>query len=58
LKRSLKIYPGEIVVEFLDPIDASAYTFEQRDELNRRVYGALAAGLPPDQRPLGFSGAA
>src|SRR5205807_4098181 len=37
-KRSLKIYPGEILVEFLSPIDASAYTFEQRDELNARVH--------------------
>jgi 1-acyl-sn-glycerol-3-phosphate acyltransferase len=57
-KRSLKIYPGEILVEFLDPIDASEYTFEQRDALNQRLHDALAAGLPPDQRPLGFPGAA
>jgi len=56
-KRSLKIYPGEIVVEFLEPIDASGYSYEQRDELNRRVHDALAAGLPPDQRPAGFAGA-
>jgi 1-acyl-sn-glycerol-3-phosphate acyltransferase len=54
-KRSLKIYPGEILVEFLEPIDASAYSFEQRDELNQRVHDALAAGLPPDQRPVGFT---
>lgn len=54
-KRSLKIYPGEILVEFLDPIDASAYSFEQRDELNQRVHDVLAAGLPPDQRPFGFT---
>jgi 1-acyl-sn-glycerol-3-phosphate acyltransferase len=57
-KRSLKIYPGEILVEFMNPIDAPAYTFEQRDELNRRLHDALAAGLPPDQRPVGFPGAA
>jgi 1-acyl-sn-glycerol-3-phosphate acyltransferase len=56
-KRSLKISPGEIVVEFLDPIEASAYTFEQRDDLNRKVHDALAAGLPPEQRPAGFAGA-
>jgi len=54
-KRSLKIYPGEILVGFLEPIDASAYSFEQRDELNRRVHDALAVGLPPDQRPVGFT---
>jgi 1-acyl-sn-glycerol-3-phosphate acyltransferase len=57
-KRSLVIHPGEILVEFLDPIDASAYSFEERDELNRRVHDAMAAGLPPDQRPEGFPGAA
>jgi 1-acyl-sn-glycerol-3-phosphate acyltransferase len=50
-KRSLVIHPGEIVVEFLEPIDASQYTFGQRDELNERVHAALAAGLPEDQRP-------
>jgi 1-acyl-sn-glycerol-3-phosphate acyltransferase len=54
-KRSLKIHPGTIVVEFLNPIDASTYSFEQRDELNRRVQDAVAAGLPPDQRPEGFA---
>ena len=57
-KRSLQIHPGGILVEFLDPIDVSAYSFEQRDELNRKVHDALAAGLPPDQRPVGFPGAA
>ena len=55
-KRSLKIYPGEILVEFLEPIHASQYSFEQRDELNERVYDTMAAGLPPDQRPIGFPG--
>ena len=57
-KRSLRIYPGEILVEFLEPIDASKYSFEERDALNDRVHDAMAAGLPPDQRPLGFPGAA
>jgi 1-acyl-sn-glycerol-3-phosphate acyltransferase len=56
-KRSLRIKPGEILVEFLEPIDAAAYAFEERDELNARVHDALAAGLPPDQRPIGFPGA-
>jgi 1-acyl-sn-glycerol-3-phosphate acyltransferase len=57
-KRSLKIYAGEILVEFLEPIDPSRYSFEQRDELNDRVHDAMAAALPPDQRPIGFPGAA
>jgi 1-acyl-sn-glycerol-3-phosphate acyltransferase len=53
-KHSLVIRPGEIVVEFLEPIDASRYSLEQRDELNDRVRKAMAAALPPDQRPLDF----
>jgi len=57
-KRSLKIQPGEILVEFLAPIDVSGYSLEERDALNQRVHDAMAAGLPPDQRPLGFPGAA
>jgi hypothetical protein len=57
-KRKLKITPGDILVEFLDPIDATQYTFEQREELNQRLHNELAAGLPPDQRPPGFPGAA
>jgi 1-acyl-sn-glycerol-3-phosphate acyltransferase len=56
-KRSLKIFPGEILVEFLAPIYPAGYTYETRDELNKRVHDALAAGLPPDQRPVGFPGA-
>lgn len=57
-KRSLRIYPGEILVEFLQPIDASKYSFEDREILNQLVHDAMAAALPPDQRPLGFPGAA
>jgi 1-acyl-sn-glycerol-3-phosphate acyltransferase len=57
-KRSLVLHPGEIVVEFLAPIDASAYSHQTRDELNERVHDALAAALPPEQRPIGFPGAA
>src|SRR5438445_10567993 len=57
-KRWLKIYPGEILVEFLEPIDTSKYTFEERERLNEIVHDAMAAALPPDQRPIGFPGAA
>jgi 1-acyl-sn-glycerol-3-phosphate acyltransferase len=56
-KHSLVIHPGEIVVEFLPPIDASRYSFEERDVLNEKVHDVIAAALPPDQRPLGFPGA-
>jgi 1-acyl-sn-glycerol-3-phosphate acyltransferase len=57
-KRSLRVYPGEILVEFLEPIDAAKYSFDERDALNDRVHDTMAAGLPPDQRPFGFMGAA
>jgi 1-acyl-sn-glycerol-3-phosphate acyltransferase len=56
-KRSLVIHPGEIVVEFLSPIDASKYSLEERDVLNETVHDVMAAALPPDQRPFGFPGA-
>jgi 1-acyl-sn-glycerol-3-phosphate acyltransferase len=57
-KRKLNIRPGTILVEFLDPIDSTKYAFEQREALIRELHDRLAAGLPPDQRPLGFPGAA
>jgi 1-acyl-sn-glycerol-3-phosphate acyltransferase len=57
VKRSLVIHPGEMLVEFLEPIDASKYSLEERDILNQRVHDAMATSLPPEQRPLGFAGA-
>ena len=54
-KHSLVIRPGEIAVEFLEPIDASKYSFEERDILNQKVHDAMAAALPPDQQPIGVS---
>src|SRR6184192_3346567 len=57
-KRSLVIHPGEIVVEFLEPIDASKYSFEERDALNKVAHDAMAEALPEDQKPTEFSGAA
>jgi 1-acyl-sn-glycerol-3-phosphate acyltransferase len=56
-KRSLVIHPGEIQVEFLDPIDSAKYSLDERDDLNEQVHKAMAAALPPDQRPIGFPGA-
>src|SRR5580693_5345014 len=55
-KRSLVIHPGEIVVEFLPPVDASKYSLEERDALNDVVHDVMAAALPPDQKPIGFPG--
>jgi 1-acyl-sn-glycerol-3-phosphate acyltransferase len=54
-KHSLVIRPGEIQVEFLEPIDTSKYSMEERDLLNDRVYDAMAAALPEDQQPSDLS---
>ncbi|HKV25502.1 MAG TPA: lysophospholipid acyltransferase family protein [Candidatus Acidoferrum sp.] len=56
-KHSLVTKAGEIRVEFLEPIDASRYTWEKRDELRQHVHDVMAANLPPEQRPIGFPGA-
>ena len=44
--------PGEIVVRFGPPVDASKYTMERRMELLAGVEELVAAGLPEDQQPL------
>jgi 1-acyl-sn-glycerol-3-phosphate acyltransferase len=54
-KRSLIVHAGKIVVRFRPAIDASAYTFEQRNQLSARVRASLAEGLPPDQQPEDLS---
>jgi 1-acyl-sn-glycerol-3-phosphate acyltransferase len=46
------IRPGEIVLRFGLPVDASQYTMERRTELLTRVEEVVVAGLPEDQRPL------
>lgn len=56
-KRKLKIKPGDILVEFLDPIDSTKYSVDEREALIKELHDRVAAGLPPDQRPLGFPGA-
>jgi len=56
-RRKLKIKPGEILVEFLEPIDPGKYSLEEREVLIKELHDRVAAGLPPDQRPLGFPGA-
>jgi 1-acyl-sn-glycerol-3-phosphate acyltransferase len=50
-KNSLVIHPGKVTVRFGKPIDASAYTIEQRDDLARVVHEAIAAQLPEEQKP-------
>jgi len=50
-KGSLRIRPGEVVVRFCPSIDGAAYTMERRGELAESVHAAVAAALPPEQRP-------
>jgi 1-acyl-sn-glycerol-3-phosphate acyltransferase len=57
-KRKLNIHAGTILVEFLDPIDSTKYSLDERELLVQEIHDRLAAGLPPDQRPIGFPGAA
>jgi 1-acyl-sn-glycerol-3-phosphate acyltransferase len=50
-KKSLIIHPGKVTVRFGKPIDASAYTIEQRDDLAKAVHDSIAAELPDEQKP-------
>lgn len=52
-KGDWRLYPGEVIVRFGPPVDASQYTMEHRGELLARVEQLVAAGLPEDQKPLG-----
>lgn len=51
-KGDWTIHPGEIVIRFGPPVDASQYTYDRRAELLERVHALVAAGLPEDQKPL------
>ncbi len=51
-KGDRRLHPGEVVVRFGPSVDASQYTVELRGELLSRVESLVAAGLPPEQRPL------
>jgi len=44
--------PGEVVVRFGRPVDASKYSMQRRGELREEVEALVAAGLPEEQRPL------
>jgi 1-acyl-sn-glycerol-3-phosphate acyltransferase len=45
------VRPGEVTIRFGPPVDASAYTLEQRADLLARVEELVAAGLPEEQKP-------
>ena len=51
-KGSRKISAGDVTVRFDPPIDASQFSVERRNELLAQLEAAVAAGLPPDQRPI------
>jgi len=57
-KGDWTLHPGDVVVHFCAPVDASHYTMEQRGELLARVQSAIAAQLPEDQQPFGGATAA
>jgi 1-acyl-sn-glycerol-3-phosphate acyltransferase len=57
-KGELRMRPGEVLVRFHPPVDASQYTLDRRDELAAAVHAAVAAGLPDEQRPLSAGRAA
>jgi len=50
-KGSRALFPGEILVRFHPPVDASAFSLDQKEELIAQVHQAIAAGLPEDQQP-------
>jgi 1-acyl-sn-glycerol-3-phosphate acyltransferase len=54
-KKSYRITPGEVVVRFCPAIDSSQFSIARRNELAERVHAAIAAALPPDQKPAPIS---
>jgi 1-acyl-sn-glycerol-3-phosphate acyltransferase len=51
-KGEWAIHPGEVLIRFGPPVDASQYSVARRAELVARVHELVAAGLPPEQQPL------
>jgi 1-acyl-sn-glycerol-3-phosphate acyltransferase len=45
------VRPGQVIIRFGPPVDASAYTLEQRADLLAHVEELVAAGLPEEQKP-------
>jgi 1-acyl-sn-glycerol-3-phosphate acyltransferase len=44
--------PGEVTTRIGPAVDAAQFTFDRRSELTAQVEALVAAGLPPEQRPL------
>jgi 1-acyl-sn-glycerol-3-phosphate acyltransferase len=51
-KGDWKLRSGEVIVRYGPAVDSSAYSLERRGELLDRIQSLVAAGLPPEQRPL------
>lgn len=51
-KGDWTLHPGEVMVRYGPPVDASEYSPDQRDLLRQRVQDLVTAGLPEDQKPV------
>lgn len=51
-KGDWTIHPGEMIIRFCSPVDAAAYSIDQRQELLDAVYKRILSVLPADQQPL------
>jgi 1-acyl-sn-glycerol-3-phosphate acyltransferase len=51
-KGDWTLHPGEVMVRYGPPVDASEYSPDQRDVLRQRVQDLVTAGLPEDQKPI------
>jgi 1-acyl-sn-glycerol-3-phosphate acyltransferase len=51
-KGESAIHPGEVIVRFQPPVETSSYSVATLRDLVACVHAEVAAGLPPDQRPL------
>ena len=51
-KGDWTLHPGEVIVRYGPPVDASEFSPDQRDLLRQRVQDLVTAGLPEDQKPV------
>jgi 1-acyl-sn-glycerol-3-phosphate acyltransferase len=51
-KGSRRINAGDVTVRFGRAIDASQFSIERRNDLLAQLEAEVAAGLPPEQKPL------
>lgn len=51
-RGSTRVHPGELVIRFHPAVRADGSSLEQRTEMQAKVFEAVAAGLPEEQKPL------